>query len=1047
MRIQHLLRRRINLRTPKMSPSSHVVVEQLEPRLLLDAAFDGLTNLAVGAGPNGVATADLNGDGLADMVVADFNDSTVSVLLALEGGGFASAVPYDTVGPTLDGNKPYGIALGDFKGNDGILDFLVTYPENNSIFLMSGNGDGTFGSPHFIGSINGEQIGQKPQGIVAGHFDGSGSQARLDLAIISKDGNSVLVLYGRAAGNFTKPVEYSMGSSPEGIVAADFNDDGLLDLAVTNVDSNNLTILYGQQSGLNHSFVNADNVPVGNSPQRIDAGDFDNDGRIDLAVVNYLDNDVSILYGLEGGGFGNRIDVAVGTSPRGIVVNDFNEDGRLDFAVTNYGDATVSVVYGLRKGGFGKRADFAVGTQPRGIVTADFNGDQRADLGVSNYLDDNVSVLYGRIIEKVFPLGGTLGYKTVKYQDADDTWVTIKLNGGSATVRITGDDPIETSVYKNVVTVTGDNLKLDSVVLSETTGRHTLSFKTRGGEIPGATIGSISSDQENTAIESLKAIKGKYMDLTGNITIDGKLKYLNLRNVAGPDGHSIKIGEFYSPSSRDKVKIVLGKVADTTVNTHLLPISSLTAIEWLDSDAEDVYGLITAPWIYKITTKGAKKNAKKGIVFSPGDFQADLTLTGPDRGFSLRYAKIAGGISGEWIFDSNVNYIKAGSTTSEFDLKFESADKGYLKKIYARDSLAGSITAKWFGTIQTKGEFDAIVIATGVGARNVSIGRLYAGEVWEAFVDAQGGIKSIKVTEWLNGSISADWIGYLKTSGNRRESIRGDFGADLTLNGIKSPRGLTLKTAKIAGIVVDEWKITGNAGNIQIGTTNNWIATFSGDVKSLKLKGYKLDSGFFIPGNLIGSWTSNSLASGYVTGRIMNAHMTLYRGVDPDKPKLLALGKLTVKGWIGDGQASEAFNTWILTNGNIGTITTGGMVNAAILAFDGATSYETDLQNDGVLDLPLASTVLGDGTVIKKLIVKGLGSVGPYFINSNIAATQFNYIYVAFPDFENSGQTFGLAADYIKKMTIKTPDGTDTFKYLDDSSQNIILGDAEVRLV
>ena len=133
-------------------------------------------------------------------------------------------------------------------------------------------------------------------------------------------------------------------------------------------------------------------VDVGNWPEGIVCEDFNDDGRADLAVANRFDDDVSVLYGLSGGGFGNRQDVAVG-DPWGIVSGDFNADGRGDLAVTNVNDSDVSVLYGLPGGGFGNRQDVAVGYGPGGIVSGDFNSDGRADLAVTNNGDDDVSVL------------------------------------------------------------------------------------------------------------------------------------------------------------------------------------------------------------------------------------------------------------------------------------------------------------------------------------------------------------------------------------------------------------------------------------------------------------------------------------------------------------------------------------------------------------------------------------------------------------------------------------------------------------------------------
>jgi len=139
-------------------------------------------------------------------------------------------------------------------------------------------------------------------------------------------------------------------------------------------------------------------VDVGKWPTAIASGDFNGDGRADLVVTNHYDGDVSVLYGLPGGGFGEREDVDVGGFLPGIVSGDFNGDGRADLAVANYYDNNVSVLYGLSGGGLGARQNVPVGAYPNDIVFGDFDGDGRLDLAVTNYRDHDVSVLYLSLI-------------------------------------------------------------------------------------------------------------------------------------------------------------------------------------------------------------------------------------------------------------------------------------------------------------------------------------------------------------------------------------------------------------------------------------------------------------------------------------------------------------------------------------------------------------------------------------------------------------------------------------------------------------------------
>ena len=123
-------------------------------------------------------------------------------------------------------------------------------------------------------------------------------------------------------------------------------------------------------------------------------GDFNGDGRPDLAVANYGDNDVSVLLGNGDGTFQNQVTYAVGSSPA-LVTGDFNGDGRTDLAVANQDSNDVSVLLGNGDGTFQNQVTYAVGSAPYALVAGDFNGDGRTDLAVANSYDNDVSVLLG----------------------------------------------------------------------------------------------------------------------------------------------------------------------------------------------------------------------------------------------------------------------------------------------------------------------------------------------------------------------------------------------------------------------------------------------------------------------------------------------------------------------------------------------------------------------------------------------------------------------------------------------------------------------------
>ncbi|MEH2462372.1 FG-GAP-like repeat-containing protein [Nostoc sp.] len=194
--------------------------------------------------------------------------------------------------------------------------------------------------------------------------------------------------------NFATATNFSVGSSPSSVTVGDFNADGKLDLAVANYSSNTVSVLLGNGTG---GFANATNFTVGNNLNSVTVGDFNGDSKLDLAVanLNYYGT-VSVLLGNGTGGFNTATDFSVGKGSRSVIVADFNNDGKLDLAISNFYDSTVSVLLGNGTGGFANATNFAVGAGPFSVAVGDFNGDGKLDLATPNfYTSSTVSVLLG----------------------------------------------------------------------------------------------------------------------------------------------------------------------------------------------------------------------------------------------------------------------------------------------------------------------------------------------------------------------------------------------------------------------------------------------------------------------------------------------------------------------------------------------------------------------------------------------------------------------------------------------------------------------------
>jgi uncharacterized repeat protein (TIGR01451 family) len=191
-----------------------------------------------------------------------------------------------------------------------------------------------------------------------------------------------------STANFTA----SVGSGPAGFVTGDFNGDGKIDLAVANSNAGTVSILLGNGNG---TFTAQPTVNAGAGANWIVTGDFNEDGKLDLAVANSGSNTVSILLGNGDGTFTLHSSPATGVSPFAIAAGDFNADGHLDLAVTNASSNTVTILLGNGTGAFAAAASPAVGSRPQVLVVGDFNEDGKLDLAVANESSNSVSMLLG----------------------------------------------------------------------------------------------------------------------------------------------------------------------------------------------------------------------------------------------------------------------------------------------------------------------------------------------------------------------------------------------------------------------------------------------------------------------------------------------------------------------------------------------------------------------------------------------------------------------------------------------------------------------------
>jgi hypothetical protein len=206
-------------------------------------------------------------------------------------------------------------------------------------------------------------------------------------------------LEARALPSFLAAQAFDTGVGPNSIAVGDLNGDGFQDFAVANrgtyifhVDDGSVSVFLGNGDG---TFQAARTFAAGIEPRSVAVGEFNGDGRLDLAVAGYglrcfdppdctdfrpVDETVRVLLGNGDGTFQAARTFPAGRGPSSVAVADVNGDGRLDLAVANAGSNNVSVLLGNGDGTFQAARHFGAGLGPGSVAVGDVNGDANLDL-------------------------------------------------------------------------------------------------------------------------------------------------------------------------------------------------------------------------------------------------------------------------------------------------------------------------------------------------------------------------------------------------------------------------------------------------------------------------------------------------------------------------------------------------------------------------------------------------------------------------------------------------------------------------------------------
>ncbi|MDB5387319.1 MAG: hypothetical protein JWM11_2965 [Planctomycetaceae bacterium] len=345
----------------------------------------------VGETTDSVQLADLNHDGILDLIGASHAENNVVVALGNGDGTFQPAQFYD-----VDG-APNQVLVDDVNG-DGIPDLFTLNPANGSFSLLVGNGDGTFqGSSPFFNTT-----GSAPSTISLYPSHGvleDGSQDGFpDLIVVDNTLNQVAFVDNLSQGtDFEIGASQSTGTIPSDVAIKDLRGDGFIDMIVTSAGSNTVTVYTSNGDG---GYDTGTNYSVGSGPAALAIADFNGDGLPDIATANQGDGTVSILLADPQGGFLPAVSDPAGTSPSDLKLADLNGDGLNDLVVYSRGADILSVLPGNSDGTFGAAQTFATGTSAtlstigNLIAVGDLNSDGRNDLVIADPQSTSVELLF-----------------------------------------------------------------------------------------------------------------------------------------------------------------------------------------------------------------------------------------------------------------------------------------------------------------------------------------------------------------------------------------------------------------------------------------------------------------------------------------------------------------------------------------------------------------------------------------------------------------------------------------------------------------------------
>ena len=361
-----------------------------------NGTFQAKTSVTLsGTSGNGPTFSDLNGDGLLDIAEMDSDTNELTIYLATSPTAYATAVSY----PSSDGvEDACSLTVGDLTG-DGKGEAVNANCQDDTLTVYVNDGDGTFQNGVYyaagLSAPDGTTADLYPGAVSIADVNGDG---KADIISSNENSSDLTILLGNGDGTVTVPsIGYAVGGFPgQPAIVADFNRDGYADLVVPNLDFS-LVFFKGYGDGTFRSALDYYAPIIEDTPDGVTVatGDFNGDGNPDFVMGNccgaqagitvFLSRaDGSLMPGV------NYVSANATQELQYVAVGDFNQDGKLDIAAADSDNGAVQIFNGVGDGTFTLGSSLTSGLyedQPTAILVGDFKNNGIPDIAVANIND------------------------------------------------------------------------------------------------------------------------------------------------------------------------------------------------------------------------------------------------------------------------------------------------------------------------------------------------------------------------------------------------------------------------------------------------------------------------------------------------------------------------------------------------------------------------------------------------------------------------------------------------------------------------------------